>query len=143
MSTNLVIQSLKDQFLHWRQDMERKQEEKARQMKELRAHVERLQRENYLLCAQMEKSRDLGDEVRGSGRATYPITHNKGKELIIPANVDTPVDDELSSGSSPPSGLLPAKNTRAKSHKRTSHHPAFSDAVSDASRWPRREASRE
>ena len=93
MSTNLVIQSLKDQFLHWRRDMERKQEEKARQMKELRAHVERLQRENYLLCAQMEKSRDLGDEVRGSGRATYPITHNKGKELIIPANVDTPVDD--------------------------------------------------
>ena len=28
-------QSLEDQFLHWRQDVERKQEEQGRQMKEL------------------------------------------------------------------------------------------------------------
>ena len=46
MSSNLVNQSLEDQFLHWRQDMERKQEEQTRKMKELQSHVERLQREN-------------------------------------------------------------------------------------------------
>ena len=66
MSTNLVIQSVEDQFLHWRQDMERKQEEQARQMKELRAHAEQLQRENDQLRAQMEKIHDLGNEVRDS-----------------------------------------------------------------------------
>ena len=35
MSSNPVIQSPEDQFLHWRQDMEKKQEEQARQMREL------------------------------------------------------------------------------------------------------------
>ena len=35
MTSNPVIQSLEDQFLYWRQDMEKKQEEQARQMKEL------------------------------------------------------------------------------------------------------------
>ena len=67
----------------------------------------------------MEKSHDLINEVRDSGQAAYSITHNKGKEPIIPTDVDTPADDGLSSGSSPPLGLSPAKNTRAKSHKRT------------------------
>ena len=43
---NLVHQTPKDQFLHWRQEMERKQEEQARQMQELQARAERLQREN-------------------------------------------------------------------------------------------------
>ena len=35
MLNNSMIQSLEDQFLHWRQDMEKKQEEQVRQMKEL------------------------------------------------------------------------------------------------------------
>ena len=39
-------QSPEDQFLHWRQDMEGKQEEQARQMKELQGQAERLKREN-------------------------------------------------------------------------------------------------
>ena len=39
-------QTLKDQFLHWRQEMERKKEEQVRQMQELQAHAEHLQREN-------------------------------------------------------------------------------------------------
>ena len=46
MSTNPMIQSLKYQFLHCNQDMERKQEEQARYMKELQGHVEHLQWEN-------------------------------------------------------------------------------------------------
>ena len=46
MSSNPMNQSSEDQFLHWRQEMEKKQEEQARQMKELQGHVECLQREN-------------------------------------------------------------------------------------------------
>ena len=39
MTSNLVNQSLEDQFLRWRQEMEAKQEEQARQMAELRDHA--------------------------------------------------------------------------------------------------------
>ena len=46
MTTNPMVQSPKDQFLHWRQDMERKQEEQVRKVKELQSHVECLQHEN-------------------------------------------------------------------------------------------------
>ena len=46
MSNIPMSQSPEDQFLNWCQDMERKQEEQARQMKELEGHVERLQQEN-------------------------------------------------------------------------------------------------
>ena len=46
MSTNQMIQSPENRFLHWRQDIERKQEKQARQMKEIQGHAERLQREN-------------------------------------------------------------------------------------------------
>ena len=45
MSSNLLIQSPEDQFLHWRQEMEGKQEEQARKMKELQSYVECLQHE--------------------------------------------------------------------------------------------------
>ena len=96
--------------------------------------------------AQIEKSRDLGKDVRDNGSAVHPITRNRGKEPIIPDDVDTPVDDELSSGSSPSLSLSLTKNaresTKARSHKRPSHHPAFSDVVSGASRRARREAGK-
>ena len=46
-----MIQSPEDQFLHWRQEMEKKQEEQSRQMQELQGCVERLQRENDQLWA--------------------------------------------------------------------------------------------
>ena len=76
----------------------------------------------------------------------YPITHNKGKEPVILDDVDTPVDDELSSSSSPSLSLLPKKNAResakAKSRKRPSHHPAFSDAVIGASCRARKETGK-
>ena len=94
----------------------------------------------------MEKSCDLGKDVRDGNQATYPTTHNKWKEPIIPDEVDTPTNDELSLSSSLSLSLSPTKNAResakAKSHKRPSHHPAFSDAVSGASRRARRETSR-
>ena len=69
MSTNSMIKSLEDQFLHWCQDMKRKNEEQAREMKELQGQAERLRRENDQLWAQIEKSSDLGKDVQDSGRA--------------------------------------------------------------------------
>ena len=94
----------------------------------------------------MEKSCNLGKDVRDGDRAVHPITRNKGKEPIIPNDVDTLANDELSSGNSPSLSLLLTKNAResakAKSHKRPSHHPAFSDVVSGASRRARRETSK-
>ena len=75
----------------------------------------------------------------------HPIAYNRGNEPIIPNEVNTPVDDDLSSGSSPSLSLSlvkNAENTKAKSHKKPSHHPVFSDAVSGASRRARKEAGR-
>ena len=42
MSSNPINQPVEDQFLRWRQEIEAKQEEQARQMAELREHVNRL-----------------------------------------------------------------------------------------------------
>ena len=61
MTSNPVIQLPEDQFLHWRQDMEKKHEEQARQIRELKDRAEHLQRENNHLRAQVEKKRDLGE----------------------------------------------------------------------------------
>ena len=72
------------------------------------------------------------------------IARNRRKEPIISDYVDTPKDDELSSGSSSPLSLSLTKDargsTKAKSHQRPSQHLAFSDSVSYASRRARREA---
>ena len=70
----------------------------------------------------------------------HPVAHNKGKEPIVPNDVDAPAYDELSSGSSLSLGLLPVRNKRAKLGKRPSHRPAFSHIVSGAFRRARREA---
>ena len=126
--------------------MERKQDEKVRQMKELQGHVERLQQENDQLQAQIEKSCYLGKYVRDSGQDEHPTARNKGNDSIVPDDVNTPTDDELSLGSSPSLSLSPTKDargsTKTKSRKRLSHHLAFNDAFSGASRRARRKASR-
>ena len=74
------------------------------------------------------------------------IACNIGKEPIVLDDVDTLVDDVLSTGSSSRLSLSPTKDTRgsakAKSHKRPLQHLAISDVVSGASRRARREASR-
>ena len=70
----------------------------------------------------------------------------KRKEPIAHNDVDTPEDNELSLASSPSLSLSPTKNsgesTKIRSRKRPPPHPAFSDAVSEASHRARREASR-
>ena len=54
MSSNPANQPIKDPFLRWRQEMEAKQEEQARQMAELCEHANRLQQENERLGARLE-----------------------------------------------------------------------------------------
>ena len=94
----------------------------------------------------MEKSYNLGKDVRDGNQATYLVTPNKWKETVIHNNVDTLTEDELSSGSSPSLSLSSTKNAResikAKSRKKPSHHLAFSDAVSGTFRKERKEAGR-
>ena len=115
-------------------------------MQELQGRVERLQHKNDQKRAQIEKSRELGRDVQDGNRSKYPIAHNKGKEPIIPDNVDAPADDELSLGislsMSPPLGRNTRGNTSAKSRWKHSHRPAFSDVVNGASSRARRETNR-
>ena len=84
MTSNPVIQSLEDKFLHWRQDMEKKQEEQTKQMRELQDRAECLQQEIYRLRAQVEERRNLREkDMQDSGQAKHPTTRNKGKESIV------------------------------------------------------------
>ena len=77
--------------------------------------------------------------MRDRGCDAQLIARDKGKGPITPDNVDTPTDDELSSGSSLSLNL---SWQRTKSRKRPSPYPTFKDAVSGASRRARREAGR-
>ena len=73
------------------------------------------------------------------------IARYKGKEPIVPDDVDTLADDELSSSGSASSSLSLTRmlgRAQKRSCKRPSSHPAFSDAVSGASHRTRRGASR-
>ena len=94
MTRKLVIQSPEDQFLHWCQDMEKKQEEQAKHIRELQDRTKCLQREKDRLRAQVEERRNLDE--RDSGQAKHSTIHNKGKKPIILDNIDTLADDELS-----------------------------------------------
>ena len=57
LSSNPANQPIKDQFLHWGQEMEAKQEEHARQMAELHEQANRLQQENERLRTHLETNR--------------------------------------------------------------------------------------
>ena len=78
--------------------MERKQEKQERQMKELQGQAKRLRIENDQLRAQIEKS---CKEAQDNDPDMHQIARNKGKGPIVPNDVNTPTNDELSSGSSP------------------------------------------
>ena len=70
-------------------------------MKELQDCTKHLQRESDHLQAQVENRRDLGERnVQDNSQARHPIARDKGKESIVPDDVDTPTDDKLSLGSS-------------------------------------------
>ena len=63
MSCNPMTQSSENQFFHWCQDLERKQEEQARKMKELQSHVEGSQRNNDQSRTQIGESREPGEGI--------------------------------------------------------------------------------
>ena len=58
-------------------------------MKELQAHVELLHQENDQLQPHIEKSHDLGKDVPDNDQAVRLIARNRGKEPIVPNDVDT------------------------------------------------------
>ena len=121
-----MIKLLEDQFLHWRQDMEKKQEEQARQMKELQERAEHLQCENDRLQAQVEKRHDLDErDAQDGGQAKHLIVRDKGKKPIAFDNVDTPVDDELPSRSSPNPSLERRKRNKDRSGPETLISPCI------------------
>ena len=142
MSRNPVIQSPKDQFLHWCQVMEKKQEEQPRRMRELQDRTKHLQHDNDRLQAQVEERHNLGEgDAQDSRQAKHPTLRDKGKKPITPDNVDTPADDELSSDKLP--NPSPVKSSRARSHQRHSHRPAFSNTNNGLLCQARRETGRE
>ena len=57
MTSNPANQPIEDQFLHWRQEMEVRQEEQARQMAELREHANPLQQKNEHVWTRLETTR--------------------------------------------------------------------------------------
>ena len=129
MASILVIQSLEGQFLNWRQDMEKKQEEQARQMKELQERPEHLQRENDRLRSQVEKMLELDErDTQDTGQAKHPIVRDKGKKSITLDNVHTPADDELSSSNSLNPSPIKSKSNKDRSRLTYSHHPAFNNS---------------
>ena len=130
MTSNLENLAPKDQFLLWRQEMEAKQEEQARQMAELHEQENRLQEENECMRTRMEVG-----QAEQSREPPHPFPHfhpGKGKEVVEP-------DDDLPSGSSPLPCRSPSPNpAEAQSRKRP---PRRSICVSR--RQVRREPSRD
>ena len=57
MTSNPTNQSVEDQFLCWRKEIEAKQDEQAKQMDELREHENRLQQESNRLRTRLEANR--------------------------------------------------------------------------------------
>ena len=140
MASNLANQSLEDQFLRWRREMEAKQEEQAKQMAELQNHAASLQQEND--CLRIGLEADRGENIRRRTHPAPPIQTSKGKEPILPGDSDPPADDELSSGSSPLPDLPPSQNN-AEVESRMRPPYRSSRSVSGMRRRIRREVSRD
>ena len=140
MSSNPANQPIEDPFLRWSQEMEAKQEEQARQMVELREHENCLQQENKRLLAHLETN---GVENPQGAAQPIPLTQaDKGKGPALPNHSDHPVDDELSSDSSPLPRHSPSQNN-AEVESRKRPPLQSSRAVSVVHRRTRREASRD
>ena len=140
MSSNLANQPIEDPFLRWRQEMEAKQEEQARQMAELREHANHLQQENEHLRARLETN---GVKNPQGATQLVPLTRvDKGKGPALLDHSDHPADDELSLNSSPlPRRSPPQNNAEPESRKKPPRQS--SRAISVARRRMRREASRD
>ena len=133
MTSNPTNLAPEDQFLLWRQELEARQEEQARQMAELRGQKNRLREENERLGAQLEASRaELSREPQPPFPSSRP---GKGKEAALP-DIDLPADDELSSVSSLLMRRSPSPNAaEAHSRKRSSRQPTRSVSVARYRMW--------
>ena len=90
--------------------------------------TEHLQWENDRLRAQVKKRSDLDErDTEDSGQAKHPVVRDKGKKLISFDDVDSPVDDDLSSTSLPNRSLAKRKSNKDRSHQRHSHRPEFNN----------------
>ena len=139
MTSNLANLAPEDQFLLWRQELEARQEEQARQVTELRVQANQLREENERLRTQLEASQ--AEQSREPPRPFPPSRPGKGKGIAAPNDIDLPADDELSSDSSPLPRHSPSTNAaEAHSRKRPPRQPNRS--VSIARRRVRREPNR-
>ena len=139
MTSNPVNPPIEDQFLRWRQKMEAKQKEQARQMVELQEHANSLQQENDCLRTRLESNRL--DNPQGVAQNVPLARENKGKEPVLPDHSDHQADDELSSDNSPlPLDSPPLSNAEAQSRKRIPRKS--SRAMSGERRQLRKEDSR-
>ena len=77
MSSNPANQPIEDQFLYWRQEMEAKQEEQARQIVELCEHANHLQQENERLRTRLKTNR--AETPQGAAQPVPLTRANKGK----------------------------------------------------------------
>ena len=140
MTSNPVNLAHEDQFLIWRQEMEAKQEEQARQMAELHEQANRLREENEGMRTRMEAGR--AEQSREPPGPFPPSRPSKGKEVAGPDDIDLPTDDELSFGSSLLLHRSPSPNTaEAQSRKRPSRR--YNRSISIARHRVRREPSRD
>ena len=131
MTSNQVNLAPEDQFLLWRQELEARQEEQARQVAELREQANRLREENERLRTQMEVGR--AEQSRKHPRQFPPSRPGKGKEAAALDDIDLPADDDLSSGSSLLSRHSPSPNV-AEDHSRKRLPRRSSRSVSIARR---------
>ena len=140
MTSNPVNFAHEDQFFLWRQEMEAKQEEQARQMAELHEQENRLREENERLRTRMEARR--AEQSREPPGPFPPSLPGKGKEVAAPDDIDLPTDDELSPGSSLLLHRSPSSNTaEAQSRKRPPRR--YSRSISIIRHRVQREPSRD
>ena len=140
MTRNPANLAPEDQFLLWRQELEARQEEQARQVAELLEQANRFREENAGLRTQLEAGR--AEQSREPPHLFPPSRPDKGKEATAPDDIDLPADDELSSSSSPLPRRSPSPNVEeAFSRKRPPRRSSRS--VNVARRRVQREPSRD
>ena len=119
MADNPSNLPIEDQFLRWRQDMERKLDDQARQMTDLRLLSERLQQENNRLLEREHarlQERQSGDEnprddPRGSGNPSLFGAKERSrpyKQTRIPSPMTSYLPATPLSPATRPSGSLEA-----------------------------------
>ena len=139
MTSNPTNLAPEDQFLLWRQELETRQKDQARQVTELRVQANQLWEENERLRTQLEANR--AEQSREPSRPFPPSRLGKSKGIAAPYDIDLLADDELSSDSSPLPHRSPSPNAaEAHSRKRPPSQPSRS--ISIARRRMRREPSR-